>query len=63
MYGISSNMRFIPMYLRKEKNRTKMLNKKYNITDTSISNLVNILNVGSKNKYYVSKIFLCKYIN
>jgi hypothetical protein len=63
MYGVSSNKRFLSKYLQKEKTKVKILNKKYNVIDITLNSVMSVVNEKPKNKYYISKIFLCKHIN
>lgn len=64
MYNISNNKCFIPMYFRREKNRQKYVKTAwYNVSDTTVGHLFKRVNSAPKNKYFMSKIFIAKYIN
>lgn len=64
MYNISFNKHFTPIYFNKEKNRQRHFDLlKYNLSDYSISEIYNNINKVNKNKFYVSKLYLCKYSN
>ena len=62
MYNISFNKHFTPIYFKKEKNRQKYFdNNKYNLNSFKLDELTNKLQKNQKNKFYVSKIYMCKY--
>jgi hypothetical protein len=62
MYGISSNKHFPPIFFKKNtlKQKTTM-RKHHNLTNSSDFNIATYFKTPPHNKFYVSKIFLCRY--
>jgi hypothetical protein len=63
MYSISSNKHFLPIYYKKYTYKECLFKKKYNLNDFFIENITNKILTKRTNKYFISKIYLCKYIN
>jgi len=64
MYTMSSNKHFLPIFYKKSKNIKKYVNlNKYYLIDYSLNSFFNCLKKKPNNKYYISKIYLCKYTN
>ena len=62
MYGITNNKYFLPVFLKKQKNRHNYIKiNKYNLTDSTMNSISMLLNKNNRNKYYISKIYLCRY--
>lgn len=64
MYTISGNKHFLPMFYK----NTNLLHKRLDssehaLKEVTLFSLYKNLNARAKNKYYVSKIYLCRYVN
>lgn len=61
MYNISFNKHFTPIFFKKEVNRKKHINlNKYSLNSHSLLDINSLLNKVNKNKFYTSKLYLCK---
>jgi len=63
MYTITSNKNFIFIFFKKEKKRQSLINKTpINLETVSLSYIMTFLKNKAPSKYYVSKIYICKFI-
>lgn len=62
MYNISFNKHFTPVYFKKEKDRNTYFDlSKYSLDSCDLSEINSKLLKNQKNKFYVSKIYICKF--